>query len=46
MGNRTAIVDERGKTEFAYDACNRLIRHTYPGGQEFVFWYDANSNRT
>ncbi len=46
LGNRTAIVDDRGKTEFAYDARNRLIRHTYPTGQEFVFWYDANSRRT
>jgi RHS repeat-associated protein len=45
-GNRTALVDENGnRTEFEYDAMNRLVAQRDPLGQEARFAYDAAGNR-
>jgi RHS repeat-associated protein len=44
-GLRTAVVDHRGRTAYAYDARGRLTRVTHPDGSYLAHAYDAAGNK-
>src|SRR5205807_8420311 len=46
-GNRTSVTDAlQNQTTFAYNAGDRLITITYPGGSTTSFTYDSRGRRT
>lgn len=43
-GNQTSVVDNTGTTTFLYDADNRILKKTLPGGQVLSSTYDGVGN--
>ena len=47
VGNKRFVTDNKGnKTEYQYDALNRLVRTYFPEGNTVETFYDANNNKT
>lgn len=44
-GNRTAMVDATGRTQYVYDGANRLVQVTDPQGKTLGYGYDPAGNR-
>ena len=45
--NKKFVYDNKGnKTEYVYDALNRLVRMVFPEGNTVSYQYDKNSNQT
>ncbi|WP_221392022.1 RHS repeat-associated core domain-containing protein [Dyadobacter sp. NIV53] len=43
-GNRTRMVDQRGDTQYTYDALGQIKQVTYPGGKKVSYTYDVVGN--
>lgn len=46
VGNPTAVTTTAGAGAFGYDALNRLVSASYPGGGSQAFTYDPSGNLT
>lgn len=47
VGNKRYVIDNKGnKTEYQYDALNRMVRTYLPEGNTAETFYDANGNKT
>jgi RHS repeat-associated protein len=46
VGNKKFVYDNKGnKTEYVYDALNRLVRTVFPEGNTISYKYDKNGNK-
>ena len=46
VGNKRFVYDNKGnKTEYVYDALNRLVRTVFPEGNTVSYQYDKNGNQ-